>query len=69
MAAPDVAFHLVSSTFKIPELNLHQKQTISKVVVDKKDLFVNLLTGFGKSLIYQVLLLVFDHVLNQTTGS
>ena len=26
MAAQDVDFHLVLSAFKIPELNLHQKQ-------------------------------------------
>ena len=65
MAALDEAFHLVSSTFKIPELNSHQKQVIRKIVSEKKDLFVNLLTGFGKSLIYQALPLVFDHVTKQ----
>jgi len=51
MAATDAAFHLVLSTFKIPELNLHQEQAIRKIILDKKDLFVNLPTGFGKSLI------------------
>jgi len=65
MAALDEAFHLVSSTFKIPELNSHQKQAIRKIVSEKKDLFVNLPTGFGKSLIYQALPLVFDHVTKQ----
>ena len=63
MAALDEAFHLVSSTFKIPELNSHQKQAIRKIV--SKNLFVNLPTGFGKSLIYQALPLVFDHVIKQ----
>ena len=65
MAVLDEAFHLVSSTFKIPELNSHQKQAILKTVLDKKDLFVNLPTGFGKSWIYQALPLVFDHVSKQ----
>jgi len=36
MAALDEAFHLVSSTFKIPELNSHQKQAIRKIVSEKK---------------------------------
>ena len=38
------AFHLatavVSSTFKISKLNLHQKQITIKIVVDRKDPFV-----------------------------
>ena len=35
-------YHLVLSTFKIPELNLYQNWAIRKTDVDNKDLFVNL---------------------------
>jgi len=47
MAAPDEAFHLVLSAVKISELNSHQKQAIPKIILYEKDLFVNLLMGFG----------------------
>ena len=56
----------MSSIFKIPDLNVHQKQAIRKIIVDKEDVFVNLLTSFGKLLIYQALPLVFDRVSEQT---
>ena len=58
------AFHLASSKFKISELNAYQKLAIRKIVVEKEDLFVNLPTGSGKSLIFQALPLVFDHISN-----
>ena len=64
MASLEEAFILVSSKFKIPTLNYHQKLAIEKIVSNKKDVFVNLPTGFGKSLIYQALPLVFDHTTN-----
>ena len=66
MAALNEGFRAVSSMFKIPDLNVHQKQAIRKIIVDKEDLFVKLSTGFGKSLIYQSLPRVFDHVSEQT---
>ena len=66
MAALQEAFIGVASLFKILELNAHQKRAIQAIVVDKKDVFVNLPTGFGKSLIYQALPFVFDHV-NKST--
>ena len=62
MAALEEAFIRAASLFKILELNVHQKRAIQAIVVDKKDVFVNLPTGFGKSLIYQALPFVFDHV-------
>ena len=65
MAVLEEAFHLASSKFKISELNAYQKLAIRKIVVEKEDLFVNLPTGSGKSLIYQALPLVFDHVSNE----
>ena len=61
MASLEEAFILVSSKFKIPTLNYHQKLAIDKIVLNRKDVFVNLATGFGdKSLIYQALPLVLS---------
>ena len=64
MALLKQAFILVSSKFKIPTLNSHQKLAIEKIVSKKRDVFVNLPTGFGKFLIYQALPLVFDQTTN-----
>ena len=60
MATFEEAFDVVSNTFRIPSLNAQQKTGIRKIVEEKKDVFVNLPTGFGKSLLYQALPLVFD---------
>ena len=61
MASLEEAFILVSTKFQIPSLNDHQKSAIRKIVFQSKDVFVNLPTGFGKSLIYQALPLAFNH--------
>ena len=37
-----------------------KKTGIGKIVEERKDVFVNIPTGFGKSLLYQALPLVFD---------
>ena len=63
-----------------PELELKQEQleAIKAICVDKKDVLAVLPTGFGKSLIYQILPAVFDflhdrkgglHTSKQKTGS
>ena len=44
------AFILVSSKFKIPTLNYQQKLAIEKIVLNKKDVFANLPTGFANLL-------------------
>ena len=62
MAVLEEEFDLVSSIFQIWSLNDHQKEAIRSIVVNNKDVLVNLPTGFGKSLIYQALPLVFDYV-------
>ena len=53
-------FSLVASKFKLSSLNVHQKRAISEVSKRGKDVFVNLPTDYGKSLIYQALPTVFD---------
>ena len=50
----------VCEQFKFSELNKHQKEAIISAVLKKKDVFVSLPTGFGKSVIFQALPMVFD---------
>ena len=50
----------VCRVFGIEGLNKHQKEAIKYVVETKKDLFVSLPTGCGKSLIYHALPIVFS---------
>jgi superfamily II DNA helicase RecQ len=58
MATLEEAFDFVSTKFGISSLNAQQKAGIRQIVEEKKDVFVNLPTGFGKSLLYQALPLV-----------
>lgn len=60
MASLQHAFDCVSQKFDIKTLNVHQKEAIKAIINDKRDVFVNLPTGFGKSLIYQSLPTVFN---------
>ena len=60
MASVAAVFDLVSQKFCIRELNVLQKEAIIQFVEKQRDVFINLPTEFGKSLIYQALLLVFD---------
>ena len=48
-----MAFQRVCETFKIVDLNPFQREAIEYFVKKKVDVFVNLPTGYGKSLIYQ----------------
>ena len=54
------SFSKVREQFKFSELNKHQKEAIISAVLKKKDVFVSLPTGFGKSVIFQALSMVFD---------
>ena len=60
MANVASGFDLVSQKFCIQELNAVQKEAIIQFMEKQRDVFINLPTGFGKSLIYQALPLVFD---------
>ena len=56
------ASKVVCEKFKIKSFNHHQKQAFIALVGEKKDVFVNLPTAFGKSFIYQALPLIFDKI-------
>ena len=60
MAELSSAFSKVCEPFKFSDLNNNQKQAIDSLVRGKKDVFLPLPTGFGKSVIYQSLPMVFD---------
>ena len=54
------AFNKVCNVLGFDSLNTHQEKSIKYIVQEKKDIFVNLPTGFGKSLIYRALPLVYS---------
>ena len=54
------AFNKVCNVSGFESLNMRQEKFIKYIVQGRKDIFVNLPTGFGKSLIYQALLLVYS---------
>ena len=53
MANVPSVLDLVSQKFCIRELNALQREAIIQFVEKQRDVFINLSTGFGKSLIYQ----------------
>ena len=54
-----LAFRKVCERLGIQKLNQQQEEAIRCIVLDNKDVFVNLPTGFGKSVIFQGLPEVF----------
>ena len=55
-------FGHVCETFGIRGLNAYQREAIVQFVQKKNDVFVNLPTGYGKSLIYQAVPFVCDSI-------
>ena len=49
------------NVFGVPNLFAEQREAIKAFVVDRKDALLNLPTGFGKSLVYQMAPLVYSH--------
>ena len=47
------AFRKVCERFGTQRLNRQQEEAIRSIVLNKKDVFMNLPTGFGKSMIFQ----------------
>ncbi|KAK3743479.1 hypothetical protein QZH41_013092 [Actinostola sp. cb2023] len=58
----DDCYRNISQVFRIKEFNSHQKKAIDAIILEKKDVFVNLPTGSGKSLVFQAMPLMFDLV-------
>ena len=54
---------MYAKTFDIIELNAYQREVIVQFEQKKTDVFVKLPTGYGKSLIYQALLFVYNSIL------
>ena len=59
---PGVYGH-VCQTFGIRELNAYQREVIVQFAQKKTGVFVNLPTGYRKSLIYQALSFVYNSIL------
>ena len=49
MATIEEAFDVVCKTFRISALNAPEKNGITKIVEERRDVFINLPTGFGRS--------------------
>ena len=62
MAAVEEALKGVCKKYRFLELNAYQKVAI-KTFMQGRDIFVNLPTGYGKSLIFQALATMFDMVM------
>ena len=56
------AFAKVCNIFGFEKLNKHQEEAIRQVVEMKRDVYVNLATGYGKSVVFQALPTVFASV-------
>jgi superfamily II DNA helicase RecQ len=63
----DEVFADIAVQFNILEVNRYQRDAITNFVNGNNDLFINLPTGCGKSMIYQSLPSVFD-ALNEAPG-
>ena len=55
-------FKKVCKVFKFDSLNKHQEEALRFVFESKSDVFVNLLTGFGKSVVFRALYIVYSCV-------
>ena len=55
-------FRKVCEVFRFDSLNKHQEEALRFVFESKSDFFLNLLTGFGKSVVFQALPIVYSCV-------
>ena len=59
-ATLEETLNVLSKTFRISSLNVQKETGKSEIVEEGKDVFINLPSSFGKSLLYQALPPVFD---------
>ena len=64
----NAAFEAVKSQFEVPDLLPEQRKTI-RSFFQGKNIFVNLPTGFGKSLIFQCLRPIVAEIFKKPRGS
>jgi superfamily II DNA helicase RecQ len=62
MANLEEAFKKVCGLFKLNDLNSYQKEALVEFVKNGRDLFINLPTGAGKSIIYLALPIIFNSI-------
>ena len=55
----DYAFAKICDIFDFEKLNKHQEEAIRQVAEMKSDVYVNLPTGYGESVLFQALPTVF----------
>ena len=55
-------FRKVCEVFRFDSLNKHQEEALRFVFESKSDFFVNLLTGFGKSVVFRALYIAYSCV-------
>jgi superfamily II DNA/RNA helicase len=70
MASFEEAVRIVCEKYNLKDLNTYQREALTEFVLNRRDVFVNLPTGSGKSMIYLALPLLFDsmHPDNNHTG-
>jgi len=68
MASFDEAVNLVCKKHNLMELSIYQREALDQFVLKRRDIFVNLPTGSGKSMIYLALPLLFDSMYTDTSG-
>ena len=59
-------FRKVCEVFRFDSLNRHQEEALRFVFESKSDGFVNLLTGFRKSVVFRALYIVYSYVQDPT---
>lgn len=68
MASFDEAVKIVCGKHNLRELNTYQREALVQFVEKRRDVFVNLPTGSGKSMIYLALPLLFDSMYTDISG-
>ena len=63
----ELAMAYAAKRVGLPSLNEKQKEAV-RACLDGKDVFVSLLTGFGKLVCFQTMLFVFDYLISSQSS-